>query len=151
MLVVSRKSGQQIVVPQCQLAVTVLAVEGSRVRLGIRAPTEIAVFREEIWLKLRPHIDAWSQETAEQPLLDTLAAELADVAYAVALRARTENSWLKLELSLWKALAKSIKMWVQELSRTIDQSKVEPTNGLDGHDCQLDERCCLIVGEAGQA
>jgi carbon storage regulator CsrA len=42
MLVLNRKLGERIVVPHCQ-------VDGDRVRLGISAPAEIAVHREEIW------------------------------------------------------------------------------------------------------
>jgi hypothetical protein len=38
-------------------------------------------------------------------LLETLAAELALAAYRVALRTRTEGTWLDLELDLWRALA----------------------------------------------
>jgi carbon storage regulator CsrA len=49
MLVLSRKTGEQIVVPQCQLTVTVLEIAGSRVRLGISAPAGIAVHRSEVW------------------------------------------------------------------------------------------------------
>jgi carbon storage regulator len=53
MLVLSRKIGERIVVPNCELAVTVLAVEGKTVRLGISAPEDIAVYREEVWQRVR--------------------------------------------------------------------------------------------------
>ena len=36
MLVLSRKLGERIVVPHCERAVTVIAVEGKAVRLGIK-------------------------------------------------------------------------------------------------------------------
>jgi carbon storage regulator CsrA len=49
MLVLSRKTGEQIVVPQCQLTVTVLEIAGNRVRLGIAAPAGIEVHRNEVW------------------------------------------------------------------------------------------------------
>jgi carbon storage regulator len=52
MLVLSRKLGERIVVPNCDLAVTVVAVEGNKVRLGISAPAEIAVYREEVWQQI---------------------------------------------------------------------------------------------------
>src|SRR5207245_9745965 len=52
MLVLSRKIGERIVVPHCELAVTVIAVEGKAVRLGISAPEDIAVYREEVWQHL---------------------------------------------------------------------------------------------------
>ncbi len=44
-------------------------------------------------------------------LLETLAAELALAAYRVALRTRTEGTWLDLELDLWRALADTAKTW----------------------------------------
>ena len=49
MLVLSRKLGERILVPHCELAVTVVAIEGNTVRLGISAPKEIGVYREEVW------------------------------------------------------------------------------------------------------
>lgn len=52
MLVLSRKPGEVIVVPQCALTVTVIAVEGNKVRLGFVAPDDIDVYREEIWQKI---------------------------------------------------------------------------------------------------
>ena len=47
MLVLTRKIGEKILVPHCQLSVTVLEITPSRVRLGVSAPAQIAVHREE--------------------------------------------------------------------------------------------------------
>ena len=44
-------------------------------------------------------------------LLETLAAELALAAYRVALRTRTQGTWLDLELDLWKTLADTARTW----------------------------------------
>lgn len=52
MLVLSRKVGERILVPHCELAVTVIAVEGKAVRLGVTAPEEVGVYREEVWRQL---------------------------------------------------------------------------------------------------
>jgi carbon storage regulator len=52
MLVLSRKIGERILVPHCELEVTVLAVEGKTVRLGISAPAEVDVYREEVWYRV---------------------------------------------------------------------------------------------------
>jgi hypothetical protein len=43
--------------------------------------------------------------------LEALAAELTLAAYRVALRTRTEGTWLDLELDLWRALADTAKSW----------------------------------------
>jgi carbon storage regulator len=54
MLVLTRKRGESIVVPHSHLKITVLAVNGGRVRLGIAGPPEVKVHREEIWHRLCP-------------------------------------------------------------------------------------------------
>jgi hypothetical protein len=46
--------------------------------------------------------------------LETFAAELTLAAYRVALRTRTQGTWLDLELGLWSALAEQVKRWDQE-------------------------------------
>ena len=51
MLVLSRKPGERILVPHCELTVTILAIEGNNVRVGISAPDDVAVYREEVWLR----------------------------------------------------------------------------------------------------
>jgi carbon storage regulator CsrA len=60
MLVLSRKLGERLVVPHLELAVTVLAIKGKAVRLGIAAPEDVAVYREEVWQQL-------CQETHDPP------------------------------------------------------------------------------------
>jgi carbon storage regulator len=53
MLVLSRKLGERIVIDD-HIVVTVVRLENGQVRLGIEAPREIAVFREEIAPRLHP-------------------------------------------------------------------------------------------------
>jgi carbon storage regulator len=48
MLVLSRRVGEAIVLPGLHLTLRVLAVKGGGVRLGIQAPPEVRVFREEV-------------------------------------------------------------------------------------------------------
>jgi carbon storage regulator len=48
MLVLNRKCGEQIVIPGLSVTVTVISVKGNRVRLGITAPAEAVVLREEL-------------------------------------------------------------------------------------------------------
>jgi carbon storage regulator len=49
MLVLSRKLGETVVVPALNLQFTVLSVDGKTVRLGVTAPSEVAVHRQEVW------------------------------------------------------------------------------------------------------
>jgi carbon storage regulator len=53
MLVLTRKCGEKIVLPQQELVLTVLAVRGERVRLGIVAPAHVNVHRHEVWERLQ--------------------------------------------------------------------------------------------------
>ncbi|HZO96373.1 MAG TPA: carbon storage regulator CsrA [Gaiellaceae bacterium] len=48
MLVITRKPGERIRVGD-DITVTVLEVVGSTIRLGIDAPSEIPVYRDELW------------------------------------------------------------------------------------------------------
>ena len=53
MLVLSRKLGERILIGD-RIVVTVVRLDRGQVRLGIEAPPEIAVFREEIYPRLHP-------------------------------------------------------------------------------------------------
>lgn len=50
MLVLSRKAKQKIMIGG-DIEITVLAIKGDSVRLGIVAPRSVPVYREEIYLK----------------------------------------------------------------------------------------------------
>jgi carbon storage regulator len=52
MLVITRRSGEQVVLGD-DITITVLEISGSTVRLGIDAPTEVPVYRHEIWLAVK--------------------------------------------------------------------------------------------------
>lgn len=53
MLVLSRKVGEEIVLPNHGVTIGVVAVNGKRVRLGIAAPVEIPIHRGEVWRRIR--------------------------------------------------------------------------------------------------
>jgi carbon storage regulator len=52
MLVLSRKRGERIVIGQ-DIEVTILEVCGGRVRLGIQAPMEVSIQREELLKRIQ--------------------------------------------------------------------------------------------------
>ena len=52
MLVLTRRSGESVMIGD-EVVVTVLEVRGDVIRLGIRAPREIQVHREEIYKELQ--------------------------------------------------------------------------------------------------
>lgn len=53
MLVLTRRVGEQVVVPQCRLTVTILDATHGRVRLGISAPANVVVHRGEVCERIR--------------------------------------------------------------------------------------------------
>ena len=70
-------------------------------------------------------------------LLETLAAELALAAYRVALRTRTEGTWLDLELDLWRALADTARTWgdgIASVPITSDAACGVQQHSPDGHE-----------------
>ena len=48
MLVLSRKSSQQIMIGS-EMSITVVKIEGNRVRLGVQAPSNVTILRES-WM-----------------------------------------------------------------------------------------------------
>jgi carbon storage regulator len=52
MLVLTRKSNQSIMIGD-DVEVSVLAIMGEKVRIGIEAPRSIPVFRKEVYLEIR--------------------------------------------------------------------------------------------------
>jgi carbon storage regulator len=53
MLVLSRRTGERIVLPGCDVSIVVLQVSGNRVRLGVEAPPNTPVHRAEVWRRIR--------------------------------------------------------------------------------------------------
>ncbi len=60
MLILTRRVGETVVIGD-DVTVTVLGVKGNQVRLGVNAPKEVAVHRQEIFERIQ-------KEQAEQPV-----------------------------------------------------------------------------------
>jgi len=52
MLVLTRKSNQSIMIGD-DIEVSVLAIMGEKVRIGIQAPRDIPVFRKEVYIEIQ--------------------------------------------------------------------------------------------------
>ena len=52
MLILTRRVGETVVIGD-DVTVTVLGVKGNQVRLGVNAPREVAVHREEIYERIK--------------------------------------------------------------------------------------------------
>jgi carbon storage regulator len=67
MLVLSRKVGEQIVIPDCEIVLTVVECRGGVVRLGIDAPAHVPIFRQELWQRLpRDQMEAKASPSLNQ-------------------------------------------------------------------------------------
>jgi carbon storage regulator len=52
LLVLTRKASQSIMIGD-EIEVSVLAIMGEKVRIGIEAPREVPVFREEVYVEIQ--------------------------------------------------------------------------------------------------
>lgn len=56
MLILTRRVGESLMIGD-DVSVTVLGVKGNQVRLGVNAPKEVAVHREEIYHRIQEEKD----------------------------------------------------------------------------------------------
>jgi carbon storage regulator len=76
MLVLTRKGNQSIMIGD-DIEISVLAVMGEKVRIGIDAPREVPVFRKEVYLEIqqdRKETDQGEEDGEVDDELDRLKA-----------------------------------------------------------------------------
>lgn len=56
MLILTRRVGETVMIGE-EVAITVLGVKGNQVRIGIKAPRDTPVHREEIFERIRREVD----------------------------------------------------------------------------------------------
>ena len=67
MLILTRRVGETLMIGD-SVTVTILGVKGNQVRVGITAPKDVAVHREEIFQRLGKEVPATNQADAEEGL-----------------------------------------------------------------------------------
>lgn len=73
MLVLTRKSNQSIMVGD-DIEISVLAIMGEKVRIGIEAPRSVPVFRKEVYVEIQQDRDPDEDRQQVDEALEGLAA-----------------------------------------------------------------------------
>ncbi|MFN2616854.1 MAG: carbon storage regulator CsrA [Thermoleophilaceae bacterium] len=74
MLVLTRKSNQSIMIGD-EVEVSVLAIMGEKVRIGIEAPRSVPVFRKEVYVEIQRDREAKEEDGEVDEELGRLTAE----------------------------------------------------------------------------
>ncbi|OOF50104.1 carbon storage regulator [Rodentibacter genomosp. 1] len=62
MLILTRKVGESVLIGD-DISITVLSVRGNQVKLGVQAPKEVSVHREEIYQRIKQTQDESSNNS----------------------------------------------------------------------------------------
>ena len=64
MLILTRRIGETVMIG-ADISCTVLGVKGNQVRLGVNAPKDVAVHREEVYVRIQ-HEESMADRTVKQ-------------------------------------------------------------------------------------
>jgi carbon storage regulator len=65
MLILTRRVGESVIICD-DITITVLGVRGNQVRLGVNAPKDVSVHREEIYKRIHQALDSNQSENMDE-------------------------------------------------------------------------------------
>ncbi|HMJ96247.1 MAG TPA: carbon storage regulator CsrA [Thermoleophilaceae bacterium] len=74
MLVLTRKSNQSIMIGD-DIEISVLAIMGEKVRIGIEAPRSVPVFRREVYIEIQEDQETGEESTEVDRALEGLKSD----------------------------------------------------------------------------
>ncbi len=76
MLILARKTNESIIIGD-EIVVSVIDIKGEQVKLGITAPRNVKVYRQEVYEAIQSENRAAASGTAELPILEKLIGDRA--------------------------------------------------------------------------
>jgi len=74
MLILTRKPGESIFIGD-QIKVTIVEIKGSQIRLGVEAPKELRIYREEIYQQILEENKQAAMQEGSAAEVDNIAAQ----------------------------------------------------------------------------
>ena len=71
MLALSRKSNESIMLGN-DIEITVLEIKGDQVKIGVKAPKSVAIFRKEIYLQIQEENKKAAEQNVDRETLENL-------------------------------------------------------------------------------
>lgn len=65
MLILTRRVGETLIIAD-EIEVTVLGIHGNQVRIGIKAPEDVQIHREEIWRRIQRELTGDKQPLGKE-------------------------------------------------------------------------------------
>lgn len=69
MLALTRKKGEAIIIGD-KIEIKIIDIQGDKVKLGISAPEEVSIYREEIYIQVKESNQGANVAEAKESLLD---------------------------------------------------------------------------------
>jgi len=145
MLVLSRRLNEKILFPDFQAAVEVVALQATKVRLGIQAPAHVKVLREELQARDRQWGETPAQSGAHFDRLDSRAPRL----FVCRQLDATEAAVKRLRRQLLAGQTHFAEPTLARLAEDLQSLRERLEDATKGHEPATDDFICVSSGQPG--